>query len=438
MDTIFALSSGALPAGVAVVRLSGPAAGPVLEALCGRLPEPRVATLSAFRDPQTGGSIDRGLALWLPGPASFTGEDCAEFHCHGSRAVIARLYEVLSRQPGLRIAEPGEFARRAFHNGKLDLTEVEGLSDLIQAETEAQRRQALALAGGALARLLEGWRAELIGLRAAIEARLDFADEDDVPEALPADFFDRVRTLRAGMAELIAGHGAAERVRTGFRVALVGRPNVGKSTLLNAFAGRDVAIVTEEPGTTRDVLEVPLDLGGYPVILCDTAGLREAASLAETEGVRRARLSAERADLVLLLDDMEGPPEPDFAGAPVWRVRTKIDLVDELGANIVGVGAKFAVSARTREGLGRLQAALAGAAAEGAAPDAEAVLARPRQLAAVRRAEAALAVVLDGGKPDEVIADLLRQASDEIGRLTGRVEVEDVLDRLFAEFCIGK
>jgi tRNA modification GTPase len=438
MDTIFALSSGALPAGLAVVRLSGPGAGPALEALCGRLPAPRAASLATFRDTETGAAIDRGLALWLPGPASFTGEDCAELHCHGSRAVVARLYEVMTRRPGLRGAEPGEFARRAFANGKLDLTEVEGLSDLIQAETEAQRRQALALAGGALARLFEGWRAELIDLRAAIEARLDFADEGDVPDALPADFLDSVRLLRAEMAELMAGHRMAERVRTGFRVALVGRPNVGKSTLLNVFAGRDVAIVTPEPGTTRDVLEVPLDLGGYPVILCDTAGLRDAASLAESEGVRRARASAERADLVLLLDDGVGePPEPDFVGAPVWRVCTKSDL-RQLAPSSPQLAPRFAVSAKTGEGIDRLQAALTEAAAAGASPSAEAALARPRQLAAVRRADAAIALILQEPQPDEVAADLLRQASDEIGRLTGRVDVEDVLDRLFAEFCIGK
>lgn len=437
MDTIFALSSGALPAGVAVVRISGPAAGPVLAALCGRLPEPRAAALVWLHEPETGARVDRGLALWFPAPVSFTGEDCAELHCHGSRAVVARLYDVLSRQPGLRMAEPGEFARRAFHNGKLDLTEVEGLSDLIQAETEAQRRQALALAGGALSTLLEDWRGELIGLRAAMEARLDFADEDDVPEALPVDFSERVRRLRAAMAELMAGHRAAERVRTGFRVALVGRPNVGKSTLLNAFAGRDVAIVTEEPGTTRDVLEVPLDLRGYPVILSDTAGLRDTVSLAETEGVRRARLSAEGSDLVLLLDDgASGAPEPVFAAAPVWRVRTKVDLAD--GSAGPSDGTKFSISAKTGDGLDSLQGALAQAAAEALPDGGEALLARPRQVAALRRADAALAAVLEGGKPDEVVADLLRQASDEIGRLTGRVDVEDVLDHLFAEFCIGK
>ncbi len=374
-------------------------------------------------------TIDGGLVLWFPGPRSETGEDMAELQVHGGRAVVQAIFEVLG-DLGLRLARPGEFIRRAFENGKLDLTEVEGLGDLIAAETEIQRRQAAGQAGGALATRAEAWRSALIDLRAEIEARLDFSDERDVGESLPADFHERIAALRSEMRAAVDGTAAAERVRDGFRVAILGRPNAGKSSLLNALARRDVAIVTPEAGTTRDVLEVPLDLGGYPVLLFDTAGLREAASAAELEGVRRARLTAEAADLVLWLSDSTAPsPPPENVAQGLWRVSTKIDLAEP------SPDAAFGISTVTGAGVSELVARLAKAASESLGTG-QALVTRARQAEAIRGALEALERV--PGAPEEVAADLLRAASDAIGRLSGRIDVEDVLDRLFREFCIGK
>ena len=432
MDSIYALSSGAVPSGVAVIRLSGPLAGAALQALAGTPPPPRQAALRRIRRAD-GNTIDRGLVLWFPGPSSETGEDMAELQLHGSRAVVRAVFDVLGGL-GLRLAEPGEFIRRAFRSGKLDLTEVEGLADLIAADTEVQLRQAARLSQGGLAQQAEAWRESLLGLRAEVEARLDFSDEGDVAEALPADFEARVGALRSGMTAAISDATLGERVREGFRVAILGLPNAGKSSLLNALARRDVAIVTPEPGTTRDVLEVPLDLHGYPVLLFDTAGIRDAASKAEQEGVRRARLTAETADLVLWLEDGTLPaaslaPLPD---RPVWRVRTKLDLLepaqpqpDDLGISVVsGAGiadliAKLTEAAEQSLGRGR------------------ALVTRQRQRDAISDAAKSLQGI-EAGRAEEVTADLLRQASEAIGRLTGRVGVEDMLDRLFREFCIGK
>ncbi|HSM40270.1 MAG TPA: tRNA uridine-5-carboxymethylaminomethyl(34) synthesis GTPase MnmE, partial [Afifellaceae bacterium] len=328
MDTICALSSGSPPSGVAVIRLSGPVSGDCLASLTGGIPEPRKAVLRTIRDPRSGEGIDQALVLWLPGPASYTGEDCVELHCHGGRAVIQAVLVALTDRDGVRLAEAGEFSRRAFVNGKLDLTEIEGLADLIQAETEAQRRQALQLAEGAMRRDLETWRGRLIDLRAEIEARLDLSDEDDVGEELPAGFFDVVGDLRSAVASAVGTFGVAERVRHGMRVAIMGAPNAGKSTLLNRIARRDVAIVTPEAGTTRDVLEVPLDLDGYPVVLFDTAGLRDTDNVVEREGIRRAKLTAETSDLVLWLDDLSNPDDggsKPVDSVPVWTIGTKAD-----------------------------------------------------------------------------------------------------------------
>jgi tRNA modification GTPase len=446
MDTICALSSGALPAGVAVVRVSGPAAADAARAVAGILPPPRRARLSTFRNPDTGEAVDRGLALWFPGPASFTGEDCVEFHCHGGRAVVAALLTALARRPGVRLAEAGEFSRRAFENGRLDLTQAEGLSDLIRAETQAQRRQALAQAGGALSRRLSEWREALIGLRAEVEARLDFSDEGDVEDELGNDFWTRLRGLRDDMAALLAASAAAERVREGLRVAILGRPNAGKSTLLNALARREVAIVTDEPGTTRDVLEVVLDLGGFPVLLYDTAGLREADSRAEREGVRRAHATAEAADLVLTLHDPTAEEDGALlasalarheAGRPVWWVETKADLALPCATSAASPVPAFRISALTGFGLDALEAALAKEAAGGAGAFEDAAVTRVRQRVLVESAHAVLAEAL-AGQREEVLAESLRAASAAIGRLTGQVGVEDVLNHLFSEFCIGK
>jgi tRNA modification GTPase len=428
MDSIYALSSGPVPSGVAVIRLSGAKAGEALRALAGTLPEPRRAALRRIRRPGDREVLDEGLVLWFPGPKSETGEDMAELQVHGSRAVVQAIFAVLEGQ-GLRLARPGEFIRRAFESGKLDLTAVEGLADLIAAETEVQRRQAAGQAGGALAARAEAWRGGLIELRAEIEARLDFSDEGDVGEALPADFDARVAALKSEMETAVAGVGAAERIREGFRVAILGRPNAGKSSLLNALARRDVAIVTPEAGTTRDVLEVPLDIHGFPVVLFDTAGLREAGSAAEAEGVRRARRTAEAADLVLWLEDatLSPEPSPEVAGRPMWRIATKVDLTPN---KAVG-----GISAVTGVGVGELVERLGRAAAD-AMGAGNALVTRQRQREAIGEAITALAAA--PGAAAEVKADLLRAASEAIGRLSGRVDVEDVLDRLFREFCIGK
>lgn len=434
MDTIYALSSGGVPSGVAVVRISGPGAEGILWSLCSRAPEPRRASYTMLRRPEDGSVLDSGLVLWLPGPHSFTGEDVAELQVHGGRAVLAALFDSLSKQPGTRPAEPGEFSRRAFANGRLDLAEVEGLADLIAAETEVQRRQAVSLAGGALSRQAEEWRNELISLRAEIEARLDFSDEGDVDE-LGLDFWESLEGLREDISRAIARSRSGERVRQGFRVALMGKPNAGKSTLLNALAQRDVAIVTAEPGTTRDVLEVPMDLGGYPVLLYDTAGLRETASEAEREGVRRAVRAGEAADLVLWLHDLgdnqpiEVPVLP--AGTDVWEISTKSDLNSDRNSG------ELRISATTGEGLDALLRKLTEAAANAMGPGGE-LVARERHRVALLDVQRALKDAAEPGMAPEITADLLRAAADAMGRISGRVDVEDVLDAIFREFCIGK
>ncbi len=438
MDTICALSSGAPPSGVAVIRLSGAAAGACLGAMAGPLPQPRRAALRRIRSP-AGDILDEALVLWLPAPASYTGEDCGEIQCHGSRAVIEAIIDSLTERSGVRLAEPGEFSRRAFDNGRLDLTELEGLADLIQAETEAQRRQAVQLAQGHMRRSLEAWRERLIGLRAEIEARLDFADEDDVDLTLPADFFARLASVRGEVGDALETFGVAERVRQGLRVAITGAPNAGKSTLLNRIAKRDVAIVTEEPGTTRDVLEVPLDLDGFPVVLFDTAGLRETDNVVEQEGIRRARLTAEGSDLVLWLKDLGAPngtPEPAGA-APVWTIWTKSDLAPEPKAD--AQADDLSISAATGVGLDRLLDRLRAAASQAMSSDAAWLVTRSRQADALSTVCERLDAALGGfDRPLEMVAEDLRGACDGLGRVTGRIDVEDVLDRLFGEFCIGK
>ncbi len=450
-ETIFALSSGGAPSGVAVIRLSGPKAGDLVRLYAGETPTPRLASLRTMRLPETGEIVDRGLVLWFPGPDSFTGEDGAEFHCHGSRSVIVALLDSLAKQQGCRMAEPGEFARRAFDNGKLDLTSVEGLADLINAETDAQRRQALDQARGGLFSAAEKWRQRLIELRAAVEARIDFSDEGDVADAGPAGIGQRIEDLRDEVGAVVATADRGERIRTGFKVALAGRPNAGKSTLLNALARREVAIVTDEPGTTRDILEVPLDLGGFPVLVYDTAGLRAAAGKAEQEGVRRALARAGTSDLVLWLSEPGESSAPqdrlnDSAPAlsdsvPIWFVGTKADLGERDDARRlptdVEVAARFSISAKTGDGLAGLEAALREAASKAMTGDGAFMITRHRHKVLLEAVVADLDAAL-AAADEEVVAELLRRASDALGRLTGRIDVEEVLDRLFGEFCIGK
>jgi tRNA modification GTPase len=327
-ETIFALSSGNPPAGVAIVRVSGPGVRFGLETLVGLVPPARVATFCDIRN-KDGLQLDRGLVLFFPSPHSFTGEDVAEFHIHGSRATVGAVLTALGEIKGFRLAEPGEFTRQAFENGKLDLTEVEGLSDLIRAETESQRRQALLQADGGLRKLYEGWARRLTHARAMIEAELDFADEDDVPGSVSEQVWADMGMLVSEIRRHLNQASAAEIVREGFRIALIGPPNAGKSSLLNYLAKRDVAIVSDIPGTTRDVVEVRLDIGGYLVVLQDTAGLRESADQIEIEGMRRSLLVAEDADLVLELCEADGSPGDRGSGRDnAVDVVTKIDKLD--------------------------------------------------------------------------------------------------------------
>lgn len=443
-DTIVAPASGASLAAIAVIRISGPRTQGILEALCGGAPPPRHASLRAI-GLKNAPLIDRGLVLMFPGPSSFTGEDMAELHVHGGRAVIGAVIDAVLTLPDTRLAEPGEFARRAFENGKLDLTEVEGLADLIGAETEAQRRQALAQAEGSLRALYEGWRAELVRAQGLIEAGLDFADEGDVVADVAAKADPIVARLSAAIAQHLADRNG-ERLRDGFRVVIAGAPNAGKSSLLNALAKRDAAIVSEEAGTTRDVIEVHLDLGGVPVMLIDTAGLRAAEGKVEAEGIRRAVARAGDADLVLWIVDATSPQwdapesiargqgEGGAADRPV-AVLNKIDLARADGAGRDALR----VSAKTGEGLEQLVDMLADKAALGTGQGAGApLLTRARHRVELGAAHAALQRYGDAALGPELKAEELRIAAHHLGRLTGRIDVEEVLGAIFAEFCIGK
>ena len=498
--TIFALSSGRPPVAIAVIRISGPRAGDALTALGVKIPEPRKAGLARIRDSRTGEIIDEALVLWFPAPHSETGEDVAELQAHGGRAVIAAILDALARIDGLRMAEAGEFTRRGFENGKLDLTAVEGLADLVGAETEGQRRQAFRQMKGLLGNRAETWRQRLIQALALVEARIDFSDEADVPEELVAPALKISRELKDEIAAALADGRRGERLREGLVVAIAGPPNAGKSTLLNRLARREVAIVSPYAGTTRDIIEVHLDLGGLPVTLLDTAGIRETSDPVELEGVRRARERAAAADLVLWVVDASAPGpdgEPDGTRATRrWRVLNKIDLLEQgvtknsaksitidknehglpstklLLSDVnfgsterneqkaePGIGMKdpleqtdplrkesriiyyeheFAVSLYTGQGLDVLLAQLERFASTFLAGAEQSLVTRTRHrealdgcLSALQRAEALVGA-------EDLLAEELRSAAQALGRLTGRVDVEDVLDVIFRDFCIGK
>jgi len=436
-DTIFALSSGAAPSGVAVIRLSGPAVRFGLETLIGSVPAPRQAALRTIRDPRGGEILDRGLVLFFAAPASFTGEDVAELQVHGGRAVIASVLAALAGLPGYRAAEAGEFTRRAFENGRADLTEIEGLADLVAAETEMQRRLAIRQAEGGLRRLYEDWRRRLIRARALVEAGLDFVDEEDVPDDVMAPAWDEAAGVAAEMAAHLDDQHWGERVRSGFEVVLLGEPNVGKSSLMNALVRREAAIVTAEPGTTRDLIEVSLDIGGHAVTLVDTAGLRETESVVEREGIARARRRADAADLILALSDKDSVSETIPDGPPVIHVRTKADLIDSDSKRESGI-ADIAISVRSGAGLEGL-VRLIGDRLDLARPMPAQLITRARQRDGVARALGYLReLAAAGGSAVEVKAELLRSAADALGRITGKVDVEDLLDVIFSEFCIGK
>ena len=430
-DVIFALASGAGRAAVAVLRLSGRGTSATVGALAGRLPPPRHASLRRLR--HGGELLDEALVLWFPGPGSYTGEDSAELHLHGGPAVLAGVAEALVAL-GARPAEPGEFTRRAFLNGRLDLTAAEGIADLIAAETAGQRRQALRQAGGALATLYAGWTARLTALLARQEAFIEFEEED-----LPPDLDDAVAiaatALRSEIAAHLADGGRGERLREGLHIAILGAPNAGKSSLLNALVGREAAIVSARAGTTRDVVEARLDLAGIPVTLADTAGLRDAADEIEAEGIRRARRRAEEADLLLLLFAADQAPDAETLACQrhdALLVLSKSDLASA-SSGLDGLP----VSAHTGAGLDALRARLEAEALARAGTTGETLLTRPRHRAALQDALAWLDTLPSAPLP-ELRAEALRAALRAIGRITGRVGVEAVLDVVFSEFCIGK
>jgi tRNA modification GTPase len=533
LPTIFALSSGRPPAAIAVVRISGPRAGEALQALTGRMPEPRRAALARLRDPQNGEPLDEALALWFPAPRSETGEDMAELQLHGGRAVIAATLAALGRLDGFRPAEAGEFTRRAFENGRLDLTAVEGLADLIGAETEAQRRQAYRQLKGLLGDRAETWRGRLIGALALVEAGIDFSDEGDVPQDLLTPALDVARALRDEISAALAQAGRGERLRDGLVVAIAGPPNAGKSTLLNRIAKREAAIVSPFAGTTRDVIEVHLDLDGYPVTLLDTAGVRETGDPVEREGVRRARERAAAADLVLWVVSADAPVADYEAGGgpladggepgatrgklnsehgrplahaatsgpaasqgvdrsaddggrdksssandnvsgvgggsqsmadssrvgaslpvansrsmadappapPVWLVFNKNDLPQQSSSERTFRNEyqfNLSISARDGTGIDALLQAL-NAHVKGYFGAESGLITRERHCHHLRETEAALtrALAEKSGRED-IVAEELRLASRALGRLTGKVDVEDILDVIFRDFCIGK
>ncbi len=437
-DTIVALSSGAGKAGVAVIRASGPGAAACIRHLAGADVPPRRAALRTLRDGPAGPAVDSGLVLWLPRPGSVTGEDVAEFQVHGSPAVVGRLLSILCGLSGVRPAEPGEFTRRAFENGRMDLSEAEGLADLIDAETEAQRIQAQRQMAGAFAERCAGWGTQLRRSLAWLEAAIDFPDEA-LPEDLAAQVRPGIKAVAAGLAEWLAAPDRGRMVREGYRVAIVGAPNVGKSSLLNRIAQRDVAIVAETAGTTRDVIEVRADLAGYAVIFADTAGLRDdgAAGAIEREGMARARFQAGNADLVLHILDASAPaaagPAADVGAGPdrVLTVANKTDLAPPPPDVPLGV------SARTGDGIGRLLAEIEDrvTAAMGAAE--HPALTRLRHRQCLEDASAALERALAATEA-ELAAEDLRLALRAMDRLIGRTDVEDLLDLIFRDFCIGK
>jgi len=425
-DTIYALSSGHPPAAIAVIRISGPGANHALASLAGDLPEPRRAALRAIRNPVSGELLDQGLVLRFPGPRSATGEDSVELHLHGGRAVLAGVLDLLAGLEGLRPAQPGEFTRRAFENGRIDLTEAEGLADLLAAETQSQRRASLAMAGGALSRRVSEWRSSVLRLSAEVEAALDFSDEGDVGEDLPQAWRTSIADLASHIRAVLRSP-PVERLRDGIRVVIAGPPNAGKSSLLNWLAGRRAAITSAIAGTTRDLVEAPTAIGGQPFVLVDTAGLRESSDAIEAEGVELARESVAASDLVLWL----GSPSDCPARERAIVVQSKIDLGADSGSD-----ADIRVSSETGEGMDQLVGLLIDRA--------RSLLPREGDLSVNGRHRAALTEVVH--QLDEahrsldllVASEALRIARAELDRVTGRAGVEDMLDALFGTFCIGK
>jgi tRNA modification GTPase len=446
--TIYALATPPGRSAVAVVRISGPRVNAILSAFAVTPLEPRAASLRRVKDPASGIVLDQALVIYFPSPRSETGEDMAEFQLHGGRAIIASVLNALGHHPGTRMAEPGEFARRAFENGKLDLAEIEGLADLIDAETEGQRQQAMRQAMGDQSRRFDSWRGQLLAAMGLVEAAIDFADEGDVSERAVAQADHIVDELSITLrAQLNDGH-RGEIMREGFRVVLAGPPNVGKSSLLNALARRDAAIVSAEAGTTRDVIDVRLDLKGLPVIVSDTAGLRETASEVEREGIRRTHAATTSANLIVWLEDAtsQTPPPPELTG-PLIQVLNKCDLLpSDVLEKWIHVKheadmspTRVAISAKTGNGLDHLIDSIATAARASTGDPTDLSLTRHRHRREIESTLAHLETYQAGIlQPLEVRAEDLRLAASALGRLTGRIDSEDVLGEIFSRFCIGK
>ncbi len=436
-DTIFAPASGAGRAAIAVLRLSGPGCSDALELFSPGVQFPdRQAVLRTLTHPESREPLDRALITRFQAPRSFTGEEMAEISVTGGRAVTSAIVRALVAIPGLRPAEPGEFAWRAFMNGKIDLSEVEGLADLVEAETEAQRRQAQNIAGGALRRECDAIRETLLEAMAAVETQIDFTDVEDASDFTLDSVKGAARLALERIDRALKTADSAQRLREGFTIVIAGPPNVGKSTLMNALAGRDVAITSPIPGTTRDLIEVFLDLRGYPVILVDTAGIRESQDPIEQEGVARARRRAASADLILWLSDDEDGPAPSL-GSPAFSVRTKADLAGP--AERAKDAAKLAISAKTGAGIDRLLDAIADLAEERMSSPEPALLTLERHRHGFQDARQALALAIEPGATEpELIAEDLRRAAAAMDRIVGRIGVEDVLGEIFARLCVGK
>lgn len=453
--TIFALASAPGRAGIAVLRLSGAQTATVIQRLTRQpLPPPRRAVLRRLWRPADSMLLDHAMLLWFPAPASFTGEDCAELHLHGGRAIVQAVSAALAGEPDTHLAEPGEFTRRAFLNGKLDLTAAEAVADLVHAETEAQLQQALRQHAGSLARLYAGWATRLTTCLAHLEASIDFADEDLPPDLASSQAAD-VATLAAEIASHLQDERRGERLRDGFRIAILGPPNAGKSSLLNRLAQREAAIVSATAGTTRDVLEVHLDLGGYPVILADTAGLRETVDAVEQEGIRRAWHQAEQADLKLLVLDGAAWPALDPMSLQLLDDRTlcilnKQDLLPSATAPAATASTlalpdttvtALPLSLHTGFGLDAVLRVLTERVAAALHDRGQPTLTRERHRHALQDSLQELQVVQSGLHQClemALCAEHLRRAVRALGRITGRVDVEDVLDKIFRDFCIGK